>query len=219
LRIFTFDIEKQKKVGYYSGVSSIIFFSIFISLSYLLSLDKYNPLTMTISKLGIIKNGDTTFIIGTVIGGLLISIYIRYYLKNTLINKKFTSIAIVLGIISGIALIGVGIIQDKPELLFQVTHAILAAIFFFTMGLSIFLISYDLKSHENSSLRLLAYFGFIVCFIAVCHFFISFYKVNLTIFNVVINIAVVWQKITVGSYVIWHIILLTLLKKPKNLIH
>ncbi|MHA1984395.1 MAG: DUF998 domain-containing protein, partial [Candidatus Hodarchaeales archaeon] len=215
MKIITFDIEKQKQIGYYSGISSLISFAFFISLSYLLSLDKYNPLTMTISKLGVTKNGDTSFIIGTVIGGLLISIYIRYYLKNTLINQEFTSIAIVLGIISGIALIGVGIIQDKPELLFQVAHAISATIFFFTMGVSIFLISYDLKSHENSSLRLLAYWGFIVCFIAICHFFISFYKENLTIFNVVINIAVVWQKITVGSYVIWHIILLILLKKQK----
>ncbi|MHA2337193.1 MAG: DUF998 domain-containing protein [Candidatus Hodarchaeales archaeon] len=219
MRSFTFDIEKQKKIGYYSGVGSIISFIFFLSLSYLLSLDKYNPLTMTVSKLGITKNGDTSFIIGTVIGAILISIYIRYYLKNTLTNKKFTSLGIVLGVISGIALIGVGVIQDKPEIIFQVMHAISAGIFFFTMGLSIFLISYDLKDDENSSLRLLAYLGFIVCFIAICHFFISFYKENFIIFNIDINIAVVWQKITVGSYVIWHIILLTLLKKQKKLVN
>ncbi|OLS25350.1 MAG: hypothetical protein HeimC3_15640 [Candidatus Heimdallarchaeota archaeon LC_3] len=208
-------MDNKKKIGYYSGLGSIFSFIFFISIAYLVSLNEYNPLTKTISKLGLTKNGSIYFIIGTTIGGILISIYIGFYLSNILTKTKYNTIGIYLGILSGFALVGVGLIQDKPELVYRIGHTLSSGVFFISMGLAIFFFSLHLKESNSTTLKKLSYFGFFVCSIAVLHFFLSFYKEIIHIFGTEFTINAIWQKITVSAYMVWHILLLLNLNPDK----
>ncbi len=210
-------LERKKNIGYYSGIFSIFFFLFFSFIAYIVSLNDYDPFTRTISKLGVTNNGSLYFIFGTIIGGILLSIYINFYVRNVIVKSRNNIIAVYLGIISGFALTGVAIIQDKPELIYKVGHTLSAGIFFTSMGFAIFFFSLDLRENYNPILRKLAYFGFFVCSIAVLHFFLSYFKDIIDIFGFRFTINAVWQKITVVSYIVWHVFLFLNLNRDKSL--
>ena len=112
----------------------------------------------------------------------------------------------VTGIVAGLGLVGVGLIQDKPEIFYDISHQLSAIIFFLFMTLSILFCGLYFKNSSNSQWDKRLYYIslFIVCMSAL-FLLLSFFKHPVDIGITVFSISVVWQKLTVASIFSWFI--------------
>ena len=209
-------LNKKNQYAYYSGVIGLLITPIMIIIAFLLE-PSYNPFLQTISKLGITERGQYVFILGAVVGGLSLVIFHYYYFLELSTLNKNIYLARLFGIISGIGLIGVGIIQDKPGVLHKTIHWLSAVTFFFFTILFIYNISGYLKEKSNEKdITLLINSGFIPIAMVLSYIVLSLFNENIAFGSIVFKIHIIWQKLTVLSFMVWYFLLFYIVN-PKKL--
>ncbi len=199
-------LNQTQRYSYYIGIIGLLITPLMILLAFLLE-PNYNPYLQTISKLGVTNNGQYVFILGTLIGGLSLAIFhYGYFLEVSKLDKEIQK-TLILGVISGIALAGVGIIQDKPDAFFRTVHWISAFIFFLFTGLFVYFFSLHIKSKDFKR----EYYFFVksslyLIIMILLYVFFSLYNNNMVFLSTTIKLHVVWQKLTVFAIIIWYII-------------
>ena len=121
--------SKKSHNSSYSILIGLLATPLFFLIAYL-NEPSYNPFLQTISKLGVTDSGQYYFIAGTIIGGVSFIIFYYFSFLKLAQTESLIYRARIFGIISGIGLIGVGVIQDKADLFFSVFHWLSAFIFF-----------------------------------------------------------------------------------------
>ena len=171
----------------------------------------YNPLTQTISELGVI--GTSTALLASIcfiINGLMIILF-ALGLYFTLKEQKGALIGPLLMILDGIFdWMGSGIFP-VDETLIPVTfsgmiHLIVSVIGLGMMILAPFFIARSLKENESELYKLTLIFGIII--IITNSLFLAF-----TFFNILIGL---FQRIAIGIYSAWIFILAVIYFKTKN---
>ena len=209
-------LNKKNQYAYYSGVIGLLITPIMIILSFLLE-PSYNPFLQTISKLGITERGQYVFILGAVVGGLSLVIFHYYYFLELSTLNKISYLARFFGIISGIGLIGVGIIQDKPDVLHKTIHWLSAVTFFFFTILFIYYFSRYLKEkRDEKDISWLINTGYIPIAMVLSYVVLSLFNENIAFGSIVFKIHVIWQKLTVLSFIVWYFLLFYVVN-PKKL--
>ena len=208
--------SSKQTISLYIALISLIATPLFFFISYL-NEPSYNPFLQTISKLGVTDSGQYYFIAGTIIGG--VSFIIFYYFSFLELAQTDSLIyrARIFGIISGIGLIGVGVIQDKPELFFSIFHPLSADIFFlFNILFIIYFRFYIKKINLVEKYRFLYNSAFVPVVVLILYVFLSLIAQEITIGSIIFKIPIIWQKITVLSLIVWYLILFYYVDK-KNL--
>ena len=200
-------VEIKNLYAFYIGMLGLAITPICITLAYLME-PTYNPFLQTISKLGITDHGQYVFISGTVIGGISLIIFHYYYFEDLAQNYKKVKFSRLFGIISGLGLIGVGIIQDKPEYVFKSFHWLASVIFFAFSILFIYYYSIYLKEVDSSRQdSFLVNTASIPIFMVISYTFLSLFNEKITLFSIVFKIHIIWQKLTVLSFIVWYFLL------------
>lgn len=197
----------NEKIGLYSGVFGLIITPLMIIIAFI-NEPTYKPLLQTISKLGVTNHGQMYFISGMCIGGCaLISFY--YFSFSELSKRdKQLKIAQMFGIISGIGLIGVGIIQDKHELFYRVFHWLSSVIFFlFSVLFIIYFLNYLKRTDLNQKYSFLYKTGFVPIIVLGLYVLLSLFTHPIMFASVTFKIPVIWQKISVFTLISWYFIL------------
>lgn len=198
-------ILNKKKVGYYSGVVVLFFSPAILMIAFLME-PTYNPFLQTISKLGITPNGELVFVFGMAIAGSLLILFNYFYLLNFVPLDKNLLYSSSSGIISGIALIGVGLIQDKSDLFHEIFHTSSAFVFFLFMGLSILFCGlYFKNASKNNSDKRMFYISCFIVFISLMYAISGIFDQPIELGSIEFSVSVIWQKITVFSFFIWFI--------------
>lgn len=200
-------VNQTQRYALYSGIIGLLFTPLMIIVAFLLE-PTYNPFLQTISELGTTNNGQYVFIVGLVVGGVSLAIFHYFYFNDLAKTEKEVQKTILLGVISSIGLIGAGIIQDKPETLYQTFHWLFAFIFFLFTGLFIYYFSLFIKSkdfkRENYYLVKAGLFTIIMILLYLFFLLISYSTV---IFSIALRVHVIWQKLTVLAIIVWYFIL------------
>jgi len=200
-------VTKTQHYAYYSGIIGLIFTPLMIIAAFLFE-PTYNPFLQTISKLGVTNYGQYIFILGTVVGGLSLAIFHFFYFNDLARIEKEIRKTLLLGVISGIGLIGVGIIQDKPGVFFQTFHSLSAFIFFLFTGLFIYYFSLFIKSKDFTRKNYyLVKSGLFTIIMLLSYVFFSLINGNMVIFSITFKIHIIWQKLTVLSIIVWYFFL------------
>ncbi len=205
MQIFDSFTEEQRSIlAAVVGIMAIFTLVGFGYLAYLNSPD-YDPARHTISKLGIqTSTGGLYFTIGMVVGGLLLFLFFWLYedvfpfhSKRSFLNKEFTSWGHFLAKNGCFFLVLVGLFPDRGVTV--IPHFIAAAAMFTSIGIAIFVWSLTILDECGQILpgaKLIAFFGFFTCFIAILHGFFSSLKIQ----------GPIWQKIAVFFYITWFLI-------------
>ena len=168
----------------------------------------YNPFLQTISKLGVTDSGQYYFIAGTIIGGISFIIFYYFAFLELAQTDSLIYRARIFGIVSGIGLIGVGIIQDKPEIFFCIFHPLSADIFFlFNILFIIYFRFYLKKINLIEKYRFLYQSAFVPVVVMILYVFLSLITQEITIGSLIFKIPIIWQKITVLFLIFCYLIL------------
>ena len=196
-------------------VSCGIIFPIFSTITYII-LDllrpDYNPLTLTISELGVV--GTSTALIASIIFiivGIMITLFaLGLYLtireeKSALIGCFLLSCDGILGYVgSGIFPVDAGVF---PVTFHGLMHFIVSMVSLLVMVLAPFFIAHALKEKESIMYKFSIIIGILL-------FFLMGIFVSLSLFNILIGL---FQRITIGLYSAWiFIIAIWALKLNKN---
>jgi hypothetical protein len=207
----------RQQIGLRTGIFGLIFTPLTIILAYILE-PNYNPFLQTISKLGITENGKYFFILGCIVGGISLIIFYLFFFQDLSIIDENIHYARIFGIISGLGLIGVGVIQDKPEFLFKGLHWAASVIFFiFNMLFISFFCQYLINKDKTKEFRFVFKTGFYPVGIALMYTFISFFSQIIILGSLEFKVSVIWQKVTVISLLLWYFIFIFYVQKRKLL--
>ena len=198
--------DMNEKIGFYSGVFALIITPIMIIIAFF-NEPSYQPLLQTISKLGVTNHGQIYFIIGAAIGGFSLIIFYYFFFYELAIRNSQIKIARIFGILSGVGLIGVGIIQDKQELFFRFFHWLSSVIFFlFSVLFIIYFLNSLKKADLNNKYSFLFITGFFPIIVLALYVFLSIFSNTMTFGSISFKIPVIWQKISVFTLLCWYFI-------------
>ena len=193
------------KQGYalYSGIIGVVLTPILMFIAFIME-PTYNPFLQTISKLGVTDNGQLVFILSACIGGSSLIIFHALYYTSTALEHKLLRYARISGLISGIALIGVGVIQDKPEFVFKTVHWIAAFVFFFFTIICIFFQRKYLVE-LNREFNLIIKFSLVPIVLVITYVVVSLFSQEIALGLFTFKLSVIWQKMCVLSFIIWYL--------------
>ena len=156
--------ELWTKIGAISGIIGFIVFILFTGTAISL-FPGYDIINQFFSDLGSGGIGASIFNSGLMIAGIFFAIFflgLHVYLKKYLEIEKqepiFVKVAIFLGFLSAICLIGVGILPSSYS---HIAHMTPTVAFFGLAGISIILLSIYLFSHDKP----MAFLGLVIFFI------------------------------------------------------
>lgn len=200
-------------IGIYAGIVGLILTLVLMIVAYSME-PTYQPLLQTISKLGITPSGEYVFVLSTIVGGSTLILFHYFSLEDLSGADKNLQYAQTFGIISGIGLIGVGIVQDYNDLFHQIPHWLSAFVFFLLTFLFIVYFCKYLQENNYKQKFLLTWnLAYFTEFMAVTYLLTSVFTQKMTLFMIDFKLHVIWQKLTVLSFVIWYLALFYNMKK------
>ena len=199
--------SQQLTIGTYAGILGLILTPVLMIVAYYME-PTYQPVLQTISKLGITPNGEYVFVLSTIVGGSSLIVFHYFSYKEKALTNTTLHQARLFGIISGFGLIGVGVVQDYPDLIHQIPHWLSAFVFFLLTFLFIVYFCKFLKENNNKqNFRLTYNLAYLAEFLAISYLLTSIFTQKLTLFMIDFKLHVIWQKLTVVSYLIWYLVL------------